>query len=172
MCSGTPCLRNWVFNLSAPSIVNVLNASPPVRCKKFFAKENQYRLPRNVTKGFIFLKRQKNQFLMLLEMFIVLEGTGYNKIVSMLMRGNIMMKTVTIISNVKRAATFWRFLLGTKSQQICCLEVLVHIALYKRRVLTPTMKNFLLFWRNFPTNHNRPHKSLYQEKANTFPVMA
>ena len=69
-------------------------------------------------------------------MSIVLEGIVHDKSVSMSIHGKRMMKAVTIVFNAKRAATFRTFLLWTKNRQLGCLEVMVHIALSKRRVVT------------------------------------
>ena len=51
----------------------------------------------------------------------------------------------TSVKIAKSAATFWKTLSGIKNPQICCLVVMVHFALWKRRVATTRNENYLPF---------------------------
>ena len=61
-----------LFNLSAEAIINARNARLCVKCAKFFLKIKQIPFSCRLVKGFTFLKRDQNQFKVLLEMSIVL----------------------------------------------------------------------------------------------------
>ena len=74
--------------------------------------------------------------------------------------GKKMLKTVTNLCNAGRAATFWRFLLRTKNQQVCCLALMVRIVLSERRVVNAKLRNQLLFWKNFTADHFQLHPKL------------
>ena len=64
----------------------------------------------------------------------------------------------TRVKSAKPAATFWIFLLRTKNWHLCCLVVMVHIALQERRVAITKKKNLVHFWRNFSANYSHPHR--------------
>ena len=51
----------------------------------------------------------------------------------------------TRVKSAKPAATFWIFLLRTKNRHLCCLVVMVHIALQERRVAITKKKNLVHF---------------------------
>ena len=68
----------------------------------------------------------------------------------------------TTVNSAKLSATFWIFFLGTKTWQLYCYAMIVHIALQEKRVAA-TRKN-LLFRRNFSNNHNRTHPNLSQKR--------
>ena len=103
-----------------------------------------------VTMGFVFSKRSKNHFKILLKMFTVLAGTVQDKNVSMLLWGGRMVRAVTNVCIAKRAVTFWKFLLEAKSQQLYCLAVMGHIVLPRKWVKTTKNKNHVSFGEIFP----------------------
>ena len=70
----------------------------------------------------------------------------------------------TTVKTANPAATFWRILLGTKNRKFCCLAVMVHIVLQRRRVATTKKKNHLHFWRSFSANHNQAQPNLNKKK--------
>ena len=51
----------------------------------------------------------------------------------------------TTVKSAKPAATFSIFLLRTKNQQLCCLAVMEHVVLPKRRVAITKKENQLHF---------------------------
>ena len=61
-----------LFNLSAEAIINVRKVGLCARCAIFLLKTKQIPFSCRLVKGFTFLKRDQNQFKMLLEMSIVL----------------------------------------------------------------------------------------------------
>ena len=81
---------------------------------------------------------------MLLQMSTVLKRIVPIKSVSMSIHAKRMMEAVTNIFTANRAATFWIFLLRNETVHLCCLAVMVHIALSKRRAVTTKTKNHLL----------------------------
>ena len=58
-------------NLFKETTINVFNIRPSVKCAIFSLKNKQIRSSWSFAKGFIFLRRWKNQFKMFLEIFIV-----------------------------------------------------------------------------------------------------
>ena len=112
----TKCL----FNFSAEVIINVLNARPRVRYAMFPVRNKQFRFSWSVTKGFIFLKRHKSQFMMWWGTYCLLESIVQDKFVSMAIHEKRVMKAVKKICNAEHVATFWTFLLPTKNRQSLC----------------------------------------------------
>ena len=84
-------------------------------------------------------------------MTIVLEGIAQAKIVTMSIRQKRMKKAVTKVFNANCAATICTTLKRIKNHKICCLIVMVHIALSKSEWWLP--KKYLHFWRIFSANH-------------------
>ena len=72
----------------------------------------------------------------------------------------------TTVKSAKPAAAIWVFLLRTKNSQLCCLAVMVYIALQERRMVVTKKKSPLHFWQNFATNHNRARPNLSQKGKN------
>ena len=68
------------------------------------------------------------------------------------------------VKSAKPAATFSTFLLTTKNRHLCCLVVMEHIVLQKRRVLTT--KDRLLYWGTFSANHNQSHPNVNKKSTN------
>ena len=63
---------------------------------------------------------------------------------------------------------FLKVFLRTKNQQLCCLAVMAHIALSKRRIVTTKIENQLVFWKIFSSNHNQVYKNLFRERQKSF----
>ena len=103
---------------------------------------------------------------MLLEMSFAPAGTFYDKIVSLSIYAKRMMKVVTNVCNANSDATFWRFLSRTQNRQLCCLVIVAHVVLPKRRFVTTKLQEHLLVWRSVSANHNQPHPNLYQKGRN------
>ena len=68
----------------------------------------------------------------------------------------------TTVKSAKPAATFWKIVFRAKTRQLCCLEVMVRVAI--------TEKNHLCFRRNFSANHNQAHPNLNQKDQKSFPL--
>ena len=71
-CSGRLCLHKNTLNLSAEPIINARNARLCVRCAIILLKIKEIPNSCRLAKGLTFLKRNQNQFKMLLERFFVL----------------------------------------------------------------------------------------------------
>ena len=56
----------------------------------------------------------------------------------------------TTVESTKPAATFYIFLQWTKNRQLCCLAMMVHLALQEKRVATTKKKNFFHFEEIYP----------------------
>ena len=75
----------------------------------------------------------------------------------------------TTVKSAKPAVTFWKLLLRTKNQQLCCLAVMEHIALQERRVATTKKKSHLHFEEISPpitTKHIRTWTKKGQMESN------
>ena len=160
-----------LFKLSAEATINILNARPRVRCAIFFLKNQQIRFSWSLTYRFIFLKRHKNHFKILLEMSFVLAGIFQDKSVSLSIHRKKLMKVVSNVSNAKHAATFWITFLWAKIWQICCLAMMAHIALLERRVVTTKRNNTLFLETSFRQSHSATPQKV-PKMAKTVPFMA
>ena len=92
------CTRR-LLNLSAEANINSVTAHPRVIGATFLLKIKQISFFRSVSKGFIILKKHKNQFKMLLETSFLVEGIAQDKNVSMSIHGK---KWWTLLR------TYWR----------------------------------------------------------------
>ena len=101
--------------------------------------------------------------------------TKYKRLLEMCLVQHVELKSVftsqaikrlasTTVKSAKPAATFWKLLLRTKNQQLCCLAVMEHIVLHERRVVTTKKKNHLHLWRNFSAYHNQANPNLNQKR--------
>ena len=67
------------------------------------------------------------------------------KNVSMPIHGEQTVRALTNICNAQHAATFRLFFLGTENRQFCCLALVEHIALLKRRDGTTKLETISIF---------------------------
>ena len=71
--------------------------------------------------------------------------------------------TKVVIS--KSVKTCLIFLLRSKNRKLCCLVVMVHIALQKRRIATTKKMSYLHVWCNLSANHSaHPKKENFGQK--------
>ena len=121
------------FKILAEATIDVLNARPRFSCAIFPLQNKQKRFSWCLTKGFVFLKRHKNQLSIRDSIgdAYCLEGFSQKKSVFMSIHVKKMMKAVTHFCNAKGAGRFWRFFLMTKNRQLCWLAVMGHNVLTK-----------------------------------------
>ena len=119
----------------------------------------RFRFSWSVTKGFTFLRRCKNQFYMLLDMCI--EHAQTKSVFTCQATKTV---ALTTRKSAKPALRCWLFLQKAKNPQLCCLLLMVHIALQERRAVTTKKKKHLHFWRNLSANHNQAHTNLSQKR--------
>ena len=149
------CTKRF-FSLSTQASIIVSIANPCVRCAKFFfSKNKQVLLSWSLARGYTILERRKKQFKMFLEMSIVQHAQP--KSVFTFQRKN---SNFYDCKKCKACSHSWIFLWRTKNQQLCCLVVMVHIALQKKRVATMKKQIRLLFWRNISSNHSQANQDL------------
>ena len=114
----------------------------------------------NSAKELMFFKRRKNHFQMFLEVCIVQHAQNEKCFC-------LSTNTDSSFHDGKKCTIN---VLGTKNGQFCCLVVMVHILLQKRRVAT-TKKIYLHFWRiTLPTTIK--HTQSWVKKAKIIPFMA
>ena len=133
------CTKRLV-NLSQEAFI--FDASSYVRRAIWPLTIKQIRFCWSLAKGFISLKRRKNQFKMLLEMCIVQHIQTKNVFTFQPTKLLVSM----IVKKCKSYSNVLRFLLWTKNRKLRCLVVMVHIVLREKRVVTTKKRKHLHFW--------------------------
>ena len=164
MCLCKTCVPKRIFQSSSRSYCHFLDASWCDRCAIFHLKNKQTRIFWSLIKRIAILKKRKNQFKMLLEMCVVMEGIVRKQSVSMFQKLKENDATCYERLQCKSYCHVLNMLLRTGKQTYCCLVVLARVVLSKRRVVTTKTKNNLHFGRNFSKNHNQPQPNLTQKK--------
>ena len=124
----------------------------------FPLKNKQFRFSWRLAKGFNFLKRQKNQFKMLLENCII-EYVQTKSVFNFQRTKSLCFMTV---KSAKPALKCLIFHLKTKNRHICCLVMMVQIACKKDE------SRLWKIWKRFSANHNQAHPNLIQKGQNSF----
>ena len=157
MCSGILCLHKKTLQSLGRGDYQCLQGESMCLVRKIpFKEQTTSYFFWSLAHWFMFLNKRENQFKMLLEMSFALECIVHEKSALMFIHGKRMMKTVTKILFRDQKLTI--FLFGGDGTY----------CLWRRRVVTMKMKNFLLFWTNFTTSHNQPHSKLYHKRQKSF----
>ena len=134
MCSDIVCVQQRSFQSLRRSNYQHPQCSSTSQVRNVPFEQKQGRFSWCLVKGFIFLKRRKNQFKMLLEICIVQHAETKN--VFAFQSTNLPVSTA--VKSGKAAFTCWILLLTTKNRQLCCLMMMLqlHIALHEKRFVT------------------------------------
>ena len=134
-----------LFNVSPVVNISVHMASPYVRCAIFPLKIKLILFFYFCVERFLFLMSFKNQFNILQETPLALEGLSHDTNVSIPLYGRKMMKAVTNVLNEKRAAMFRKLILRSRNGIFCCLVVMGHIGSSKNELLLRKRRTLSIF---------------------------
>ena len=152
-CIYFACTKTF-SDLLKEAFIRVLNGNSCNRFAKFLLKTKEFVFLEVWSRDFYFVRNEKNQFKMLLVMCFI----QYVQTKRVFTFQPTKMLIFAAVKSAKLALTCWKVAWKTNNRQLCCLVVMVHVALQKNESRLWKKKSVSIFEEISPSigiKHNR-----------------